>query len=243
MQELSTEWARANLSAGPLGSYAFRIEATLGHRPMTYLFARSTESIGTVQHALTVLLVIAPANLAHTRITISETYGQPVPEVTLFLPTMRAPKPVTGSYLFDCLPLTDVGYVDLMAWLHPPAQDLLMGPQQNWSPWHRKTGVSMRRSVAAHGFEVVEAVSEDHGVPVARSIVLDGCETRHWEASELGDASHGYLPASIRVTRPHTGHWTVFDRSTEPCPIPAEWLGEDSETLHEAILGALGVPE
>lgn len=239
MHGISTEWARANLSAGPLGSYAFRIEATLGHRPMTYLFARSTGPAGTSRHARTELLVIAPVNLARTRITISETYGQPVPEVTLFLPTMRAPKLITGSYLFDCLPLTDVGYVDLMAWLHPPAQGIRTAPPPQWSSWHRKSGVSMHRSVAANGFEVVEAVSEEHGVPVARSIVLDGCETRRWEASDLGDAGHGYLPASIRVTRPHTGHWTVFERSSEPRPVPAEWLDEDFDTLQKAILEVL----
>lgn len=239
MREISTEWARANLSAGPLASYAFRIEATLGHRPMTYLFARSTESVGASRHARTELLVIAPANLARTRITISETYGQPAPEVTLFLPTMRVPKPIIGGYLFECLPLTDVGYVDLMAWLHPPAEDIRPDLPQQWSSWHRKSGVRMRKSVSVHGFEVVEAVSEEHGVPVARSIALDGCETRRWEASDLGDAGHGYLPASIRVTRPQTGHWTVFDRSTQPRPIPAEWLDKDFETLRGAILDVL----
>jgi len=206
---------------------------------MTYLFARSTGPVGTDRHSRTVLLVIAPANLARTRITISETYGQLVPEVTLFLPTMRAPKRIIGSYLFECLPLTDVGYVDLMASLHPPAQEIRLDLPQQWSSWHRKSGVSMRKSVTAHGFEVVEAVSEEHGVPVARSIARDGCETRRWEASDLGDAGHGYLPASIRVTRPQTGHWTVFDRSTEPRPIPAEWLDSDFETLSKAILDVL----
>jgi hypothetical protein len=240
VKEPHTEWVRANLSAGPLGSYAFRVEAKLGHRPMTYLFGRSIGLADGMQQAVTVLLVIAPATLAGTRVTITERFGQEPPVVTTFLPTMREPKPIIGAYLFECLPLTDVGYLDMMAWLHPPAHDAPLDPALRWSSWHQEPRVSVRRSTGSDGFEVVETVSATHGVPVARSITLNGIETRRWEAGKLGDASHGYLPLSIRVSRPQTGHWTVFERSTEPRVISPEWLGADFESLRDAILRELG---
>jgi hypothetical protein len=240
MGELTTEWARANLSAGPLGSYAFRIEASLGHRPMTYLFARSFERVGAGQRATTVLLVIAPAALARTRITITETLGQLVPEVTTYLPTMRVPKLITGPYMFECLPLTDVGYVDLMAWPHPPARYTGSDPAPSWSSWRDRVPVVTGRSVAPGGVELVETVSAEHGIPLARSVVVGGTETRQWEATELGPAEQGYLPRKIRVTRPQTRHWTVFERVGKARPIPAEWLADDYDRLRDAILGELG---
>lgn len=239
MRYTNVEWTRTNLGAGPLGSYAFRVEATLGHRPMTYLFARSMEPTDTKVRAVTVLLVVAPAVLAGTRITISETFGPQVPEVTTFLPTMRQPKTIAGAYLFECLPLTDVGYIDLTAWLHPPAHDEPAGSPPTWSQWHHRPGMTTRQSTAAHGYEVTETVSEEHCVAVARGIALDGEETRRWEALELGDAEFGHLPVGIRVSRPRTGHWTAFERTTQPRPIRPEWLAADFETLRDAINGEL----
>ncbi|QFZ18315.1 hypothetical protein [Saccharothrix syringae] len=235
----TTGRVRANLGAGPLGSYAFRVEATLGHRPTSYLFARSTGGGGGVgERAVTVLLVLAPAALAGTRVTVRESRGADLAEVTTFLPTMRVPKVVSAAHVFECLPLTDVGYVDLMSWLHPPAREVPAGPPGPWSAWHDRPGTT-RVSEAAHGYRVVETVSAEHGIPVARSTVLDGEETRRWEAVALGSPEWDHLPTRIRVTRPRTGHWTVFERTTDPRPVPPEWVEADSATLRRAAASVL----
>ncbi|MFJ6676977.1 hypothetical protein ACIQMJ_38260 [Actinosynnema sp. NPDC091369] len=240
MGDSTVGWARTNLGAGPLDSYAFLVEASLGHRPMTYLFARSTSAGDTgAARAVTVLLVLGPAALAGTRVTIEEVLGAEAAEVTTFLTTMRAPKVITAAHVYECLPLTDVGYVDLMAWSHPPAGDVddRVSP---WSRWHDLPGCTTRVSKAAHGYEVVETVSDEHGIPVARSTVLDGEETRRWEALELGGAEWDHLPVRIRVSRPRTGHWTSFERTTEPRPVPPELLAADSATLRDAVASLVG---
>jgi hypothetical protein len=241
MGDSTVGWARTNLGAGPLGSYAFLVEASLGHRPMTYLFARSTTAggVGTAR-AVTVLLVLGPAALAGTRVTAVEVHGAESAEVTTYLPTMRAPKVITAAHVYECLPLTDVGYVDLMAWPHPPTRDLPSGAGvTTWSGWHDLPDSTTRVSAEAHGYEVVETVSDVHGIPVARSMVLKGEETRRWEALELGGAEWDHLPVRIRVSRPRTGHWTVFERTTDPVPVPPDLLTADSDTLREAVLSVV----
>ena len=234
MLSCDTESARASLSAGPLPSYAFRIEAVLGDRPMTYLFARRAGDCGRV---LSRLVVLTPQNLRSTWVDIVEQHGDHRPHVTVSLPTMRTPRVVSGRHLFSCLPLTDVGYLDLMAWMHP-----LSVPVTAADPGAGRTAAAglgpsdERRSVDGEsGYEVVEHVLRQEGVTVARRVLRDGTETRSWEVLELGAGIHDHLPRSIRATRSETGQFTEFSRTTDPRPIPPEWFEDDIQHFMNAV--------
>jgi hypothetical protein len=107
---------RPNLWADRFTSYAFSVEASIGRNPMGYLLARWFDAERPVR-ALTVLFVVRPKVLFGTYVRISE--GPAGCEVQTYLPTMAQPVRVAEDLVFDTLPLTDVGYVDLMAWPHP----------------------------------------------------------------------------------------------------------------------------
>ncbi|WP_346622466.1 hypothetical protein [Blastococcus montanus] len=183
------------------------------------------------------LVVLTPHNLRSTLVEIVEQHGDESPGVTVKLPTMNAPRAVSGRHLFTCLPLTDVGYLDLMAWMHPASVPVVPGDRDGRLSASPALGpTEVRRSADPDsGYEVFEHVHRATGVTVARRVLCRGVETRSWEVLDLGPEVHGHLPARIRAVRSESGLFTEFVRTTHPRPIPAAWFDRDIDYFMRAV--------
>ncbi|GAA0565949.1 hypothetical protein [Actinomadura livida] len=226
-----------NLSVGTRESYAFSVEATIGQRNMRYLIGRRFGG----HTAVTVLLVSHPATLAGTHVWITEDAAAGSCRVVTYVPTMKTPIQLVERHVLGCLPLTDIGYLDLMAWRYPG-----LGPGREGAPadisWSRWDGASARSypgPSCTPGLTVTEATDRSTRMVVARAVERLGTPVRRWEVLELGDPDTGRLPRRIRVSRPQTGHWTELRRTTEPVDVPAAAFETGPDELGETIEAAL----
>jgi hypothetical protein len=231
------EPARANLSCGPYTSYAFSVEATIGQRGMRYLIGRRFGQ----RTAVTVLFVTHPANLAGTHVWITEDAAAGSCDVVTYVPTMKSPIHLVERHILGCLPLTDIGYLDLMAWRYPGLGASKEGhaADVSWSRWTDTVACSYPGPACTPGLTVTEATDRSSRVVVARAVERLGAPVRRWEVLELGHPDTGSLPRRIQVSRPQTGHWTELRRSTEPVEIPEAEFGIGPAALSQAIEKAL----
>ncbi|MCO5998068.1 hypothetical protein [Actinoallomurus rhizosphaericola] len=230
--------ARANLSVGTSVSYAFAVEATIGQRGMRYLIGRRFGE----HTAVTVLLVSHPANLAGTHVRINEDSAAGSCDVVTYVPTMKTPIHLVERHVLGCLPLTDIGYLDLMAWRYPG-----LGPSEegrtadiSWSRWADAEARTYPGPASTPGLTVTEAIDRSTRLVVARAVERLGMPVRRWEVLELGDPDTGDLPLRIRVSRPQTGHCTELQRTTEPVEIPEGEFDAGPVALGRTIEEALG---
>ncbi|MDO5751379.1 MAG: hypothetical protein Q4P78_09345, partial [Rothia sp. (in: high G+C Gram-positive bacteria)] len=125
---------------------------------MSYRFARAFHT----DVCLTVVNIDAPSTLAGTEVAITEHRAAQqlvTPIITTFIPTMQEPKTITGRNVYECLPLTDIGYLDLMA--YPSATGVKAAtPPSGWQPLTTATQV---RTIAGPGsiFIVEELVDSE----------------------------------------------------------------------------------
>jgi hypothetical protein len=222
---------RPNLWADRLPSYAFLVEAAIGRNPMRYVMARWFDQEDP-KRARTVLFVLKPDVLFGTYVRIAEDVVAGEVSAHTFLPTMAKPMRVADVMLFDCLPLTDVGYVDLMAWPHPLRDN---ENEDEAGRTYRFGGHDDLPSIV-----VTEQVDAGHAMVTARRVHRDGACTRTWEITEHGDAADGHLPLGIRVARPQTGHVTEFRRATAPLPVPDEVFDLEAQPMREWLVARLG---
>lgn len=225
------ESVRPNLWADRLPSYAFLVEAAIGRNPMRYVMARWFDQEDPAR-ARTVLFVLQPDVLFGTYVRIAEDVVAGTCSAHTYLPTMAKPMRVADIMLFDCLPLTDVGYVDLMAWPHP-LRDTVPGDEAAG----RKYRFGGRDDLPY--IMVTEQVDARRAMVIARTVHRDGARTRTWEITEHGDAADGNLPLGIRVARPQTGHVTDFRRATAPLPVPGEIFDQEPEPMREWLMARL----
>jgi hypothetical protein len=240
---------RPNFWADRLTSYAFAVETTIGQNPMRYLLARRFDEPGRfdeagrfdehcLTRALTLLFVVKPAVLFGTYVRISEGSGDC--EVHTFLPTMAHPRPVAGALVFDCLPLTDVGYVDLMAWPHPWLRAVGVAP---WDDDRYAAAGESTPMMTLHyqgppslpTLLVCEDVDRTLSMVTRRILYRGGQQVRRWEITERGGAGQETLPRRVRVSRPQTGHETEFVRATPAVALPPEIFDEEPRRLQEWI--------
>lgn len=231
------EPARANLSAGTRVSYAFAVEATIGQRGMRYLIGRRFGE----HTAVTVLIVSDPATLAGTHVWITEDSAAGSCDVVTYVPTMKTPLQLVERHILGCLPLTDIGYLDLMAWRYPG-----LGPSEDghaadisWSRWAGAEARSYPGPASTPGLTVTEATDRSTRLVVARAVERLGVPVRRWEILELSDPDAGSLPRRIQVSRPQTGHWTELRRSTEPVDIAEAEFDTGPAALGRTIEEAL----
>jgi hypothetical protein len=228
---------RPNLWAGGLTSYAFRVEATIGQNPMRYLLARRFDQASPTR-AVTMLFVIRPQVLYGTYVRISEGAAGDC-EIHTFLPTMARPVKVAEASTFDCLPLTDVGYVDLMAWPHPglralgdrgalldpgrgPEPGLDLGPGLDIESTSATVTLHYAGPPSVPGLRVCDVVDVEFSMLVRRILYRDERQVRRWEISEHGGAGEETLPVRIKVARPQTGHTTEFVRAGAAIAVPPD---------------------
>lgn len=222
--------ARANFRAGRLASYAFGVEAAIGANPMRYLFARRFSAAP--ESAVTAIFVIKPDVLFGTYVWMEEDREAGDCRISTFLPTMRKPIQVVDRLAFDCLPLTDIGYIDLMAWPHPVLQLSREGEPG--------AGTRVYRGPARlNGLAVRECFVPGTGVVVDRVVEQRGEAVRRWEALELGDTAEDWLPRRVRVSRLDSGHRTDFTRSGPAVPLACDDFDGTPESLREAVEIAL----
>ncbi|MDF2705252.1 MAG: hypothetical protein K0R62_904 [Nonomuraea muscovyensis] len=225
--------ARANFRAGRLGSYAFSVEATIGHNPMRYLFARRFSDRAT--SAITAIFVLKPDVLFGTYVWIEESLDSASCQIHTYLPTMKKPIQVVDRLMFDCLPLTDIGYLDLMAWPHPALQP---SRADGCPPVDGRTRAEKRcyaGSSSLSGLHVTELVTPRHGLVVTRVVSHRGQQIRRWDALELGSAEEDRLPRRVRVARVESGHRTDFSRTSGIVAVPAEGFDTPPEMLREVV--------
>lgn len=209
----SDGWASGNLAACPLTAYGFRVEATVGSRSMSYRFARAFHT----DVCLTVVNIDAPSTLAGTEVAITEhrvAQQLVTPIITTFIPTMQEPKTITGRNVYECLPLTDIGYLDLMA--YPSATGVKAAtPPSGWQPLTTATQV---RTIAGPGsiFIVEELVDS---VVTARSVLMDGSVRRTWRALGL-DQQFPRVPRDLEVSLKGGKLTTIFHRASEVVTLP-----------------------
>ncbi|WP_143227427.1 hypothetical protein [Actinomadura mexicana] len=228
-----TRPARPNLSAGGLTSYGFAIEAAIGRRPMRYLIGRRF-----VDHsAVTALFVLLPQILAGSHVWITENPARGECEVETHIPTMRNSVRLVERYLFDCLPLTDIGYLDLMAWRYPGlgADPENVAVDMSWSRWSAAEPRCYLGPVTTPGLTVTEAIDHETGMVVARAVERLREPFRRWEVVEMGRPDVGGLPERVRASRARTGGWTDFRRVGEPVPVPQEAFDAGPARLREAL--------
>jgi hypothetical protein len=214
------------------------VEATIGRNPMRYLMARRF-NVGHPVRAVTMLFVLKPNVLFGTFVRIVEDVGDGSCVTHTFLPTMTRPLRVADEMIFSCLPLTDVGYLDLMAWPHPAAKTTRADPVGVLTTRTTRYGGTPDRPAVL----VTEVVDLDRAMVTGRMIHRDDRLTRTWEITEHGDAEDGALPRRIRVTRPETGHATEFSRVSRAVPVPRELFDGQPETLRRWIVRHLHVGE
>jgi hypothetical protein len=217
--------ARPNLWAGGLTSYAFGVEATIGQNPMRYLLARRFDQASPTR-AVTMLFVMRPQVLYGTYVRISEGAAGDC-EIHTFLPTMARPVKVAEASTFDCLPLTDVGYVDLMAWPHPGLRALgergaALDPGLDIEAASATVTLHYAGPPSVPGLRVCDVVDVEFSMLVRRILYRDERQVRRWEISEHGGAGEETLPVRIKVARPQTGHATEFVRAGAAIAVPPD---------------------
>lgn len=238
-EERPSEPARANLSVGVYASYAFAVEAAIGQRDTRYLIGRRFGA----DTAVTVLFITHPANLAGTHVWITEDAASGGCDVVTYVPTMRTPLQLVERHILGCLPLTDIGYLDLMAWRYPGLGPGREGhaPDLSWSRWADADARTYPGPASTPGLTVTEATDPDTRLVVARAVERLGVPVRRWEVLELGGPEIGDLPRRIQVSRPQTGHWTELRRTSEPVEIPEADFGTGpvalGRTIEEALAG------
>jgi hypothetical protein len=225
--------ARANLSAGRPTSYAFCVQADIGQREMRYLIGRRFRG----RTAVTALFVLSPQNLAGTHVWITEDAAAGTCDVFTYVPTMKNPIHLAERHVLGCLPLTDIGYLDLMAWRYPGLGACQDGHQADlsWSRWPAAQACRYPGPACTPGLTVTEATDGSTGLVVARSVERLGTPVRRWEALELGHPDTDSLPRRIRVSRPQTGHCTELRRTTEPAAVPEADFDGGPVALSRAI--------
>ncbi|MGI5201871.1 hypothetical protein ACQEU6_09860 [Spirillospora sp. CA-108201] len=225
--------ARPNLSAGGLTSYGFAIEAAIGRRPMRYLIGRRFAD----QSAVTALFVLLPQILAGSHVWITENSAHGECEVETHIPTMKNSVRLVERYLFDCLPLTDIGYLDLMAWRYPRLGSTPENVEvdMSWSRWPGAEPRCYLGPVTTPGLTVTEAIDQETGMVVARAVERLREPFRRWEVVEMGGPEVGGLPRRVRASRTRTGGWTDFRRVGEPVPVPQEAFDAGPARLREAL--------
>lgn len=222
-----------------LRSYAFGIRTAMGSTPMRYAVARRFDGKPAAA-AVTVLFVIEPAVLLGTWVRIDEDTAAGTCAVHTYLPTMAKPLLVAGELIFDCLPLTDVGYLDLMAWLPPAlrAEDASDrgGPERSG----RVSRTFRFDPESGPPLWLHEDLAAAPRVVVRRSFRREGAEIRRWEVTEHGERGCEGLPRRIRVSRPRTGHQTDFTRSTAPAEVPPDLFDSEPHVLWGGLSAVLG---
>ncbi|WP_242894348.1 hypothetical protein [Actinomadura litoris] len=172
---------------------------------------------------------------------IEEDHSEGRCEVHTFVPTMRRPVRLGERYVFDRLPLTDVGYLDIMAWPYPGLTPAY-GAAADLS-WSRRPQARPRRLLgppSAPGLTVTEAVGPG-GAVLARVVARRREVVRRWEVLEPGGPGLAGLPRQIRAARGRDGPWTRLVRAGEPVPVPEEDF--EPGRLGAALTGALtGAP-
>jgi hypothetical protein len=238
IDECTRQPPRPNLSAGRYTSYAFSVEATLGQRSMRYLIGRRLS----LHSAVTVLFVLSPANLAGTHVWITEDAAEGGCDVVTYVPTMKSPIHLVERHILGCLPLTDIGYLDLMAWRYPGlgAGQESHQADMSWSQWPAANARSYPGPASTPGLTVTEAIDPATGVVVARAIDRLNVPVRRWEVLELGHPETDSLPRRIQVSRPQTGHLTELRRTSEPVQIPEAGFDTTPAELSLTIEQALG---
>ncbi|WP_433381166.1 hypothetical protein [Streptosporangium sp. CA-115845] len=225
--------ARANFRAGRLESYAFSVEATIGQNPMRYLFARRfTDGAAS---AITAIFVLKPDVLFGTYVWIEESLDPASCQIHTYLPTMKKPIQVVDRLMFDCLPLTDIGYLDLMAWPHPVLQ---LSAADSCPPVEGRNRAEKRcytGSSSLAGLHVAEFVTPRHGLVVTRVVSHRGRQVRRWDALELGSVGEDRLPRRVRVARLESGHHTDFTRTSGVVAVPAGGFDTPPEMLREVV--------
>ncbi|HEU5160909.1 MAG TPA: hypothetical protein VFU43_28185 [Streptosporangiaceae bacterium] len=229
--------ARANLSAGGLTSYGFVVEAAIGDRPMRYLIGRHFAGAT----AVTGLFVLRPDKLAGTYVWIEEDLNRRRCDVQTHIPTMKQPVRLVERYIFDCLPLTDVGYLDLMAWRYPgldpvPAD---IDVDMTWSQWSTATSRCYLGPATTPGLTVTEAVDPAHGIVVARAVARRREICRRWEILEMGEPGMAGLPKRIRVSRREISAWMELQRRGEPMILADDDFADGPARLRRALEGRL----
>jgi hypothetical protein len=191
--------------------------------------------------AVTVLFVLSPANLAGTHVWITEDAAGGGCDVVTYVPTMKTPIHLVERHILGCLPLTDIGYLDLMAWRYPGlgAGQAGQAVDMSWSRWDTAEARCYPGPASTPGLTVTEATDRSTGLVVARAIERLNVPVRRWEVLELGDPDTGSLPRRIGVSRPQTGHWTELQRSSEPVEIPEAEFDTGPARLSRAIEQAL----
>jgi hypothetical protein len=140
--------------------------------------------------------------------------------------------------VFGCLPLTQVGHLDLMAWRHPALGDVPEDREADvsWSGWPGAQGRCYLGPASTPGLTVTEAVDPASGTVVARSVDRRGVPERRWQVLEPGPPE---LPARIGVRRPEPGRGagpvTEFRRLGDPVEIPGEVFDEGPHALRDAV--------
>lgn len=204
--------ACVNLGAGPLTAYAFGVSSSIGHRAMRYTFARAAAG----HRFLTAVRIDAPQPLCRTEVAIWEDLTRPGDcRVRTFIPTMRAPRDIARPQMFDCLPLTDISYLDLMRTICPSLlPESCAEAASDESAWATSLGASARVTYRTADVAVTEFVVGDRSAPVARQVHRNDVLERSWQVLEFGsEADHG-MPVRLRVGRAGVQKATIFERVT-----------------------------
>jgi hypothetical protein len=227
----------ANLDAGRLTSFGFAVEAPFGQQCVRYLIGRRIHG----STAVTCLFVLRPEKLAGTYVWISEDLSDALCDVQTYVPTMKQSVRLVERYVFDCLPLTDIGYLDLMAWRYPGlgtvTEDITV--DLSWSRWPSAEPRCYLGPSSAPGLTVTEAVDSETGIVVARVVARQREIFRRWEIVEMGDPEMVGLPERIRVSRRETGSWTEYHRVGSPIPLPEEAFEGPALRLKEVLEAGL----
>ncbi|GAA2079542.1 hypothetical protein GCM10009780_15920 [Actinomadura alba] len=232
--QVNANWlAQANLSAGRLTSYGFAVEAAFGHHPSRYLIGRRFRGSA----AVTGLFVLGPENLTGTHVWIAEDLASRQCDVQTYVPTMKRSVRLVERYIFDCLPLTDIGYLDLMAWRYPGLGSPVEGVEidMSWSRWRSARHCRYPGPPTTPGLTVTEAADPRTGLVVARAVARRREVFRRWEILEMGESDMVGLPKRIRVSRRESGSWTELHRTGRPVPIPEEDFDASPGQLRDAL--------
>lgn len=204
--------ACVNLGAGPLTAYAFGVSSSIGHRAMRYTFARAALD----HRCLTAVRIDAPQTLRGTEVAIWEDLTRPGGcRIRTFIPTMRAPKEIDRPQMFDCLPLTDISYLDLIRTICPTLLPTsCVEVTSNESSWATSLGATVQVRYRTAGVTVTEFLVDDQATPVARLVHRDDVLERSWQVLEFGSAADHGMPVRLQVGRTGVKKPTVFERVT-----------------------------
>jgi hypothetical protein len=225
---------RTNFGAGGLMSYGFAVEAAIGERPMRYLIGRRL--VGAT--AVTGLFVLRPDKLAGTHVWITEDAARRHCDVETYIPTMKRPVRLAERYVFDCLPLTDVGYLDLMAWRYPGLDSVpaRIEIDMSWNQWPSAAPSRCYLGPAsAPGLTVTEIADSATGIVVVRAVARRREIFRRWEILEMGEPDMAGLPRRIRASRGENGAWMEFRRCGPPVVVPEDDFAAGPGRLRRAL--------